>query len=351
MGGNTNCIVFSNQFIVHHLSIHPLFHVSTTEPYGGAVRIEAIFSDLPRPSTLGAFLSPPPLFFAASASFDRAREASLAFAPDVTTRRNDPSVRDDDDVRRRDDLPRRVRSRRALARRPPRAPSAKPFAHLKLAAARPKRRAGVVVRAEAATEEKPASGAGGETYEYQAEVNRLLDLIVNSLYSNRDVFLRELVSNASDALDKLRFTSVSNPDVMADNGDMKMQIKGDPASKTLVIEDTGIGMTRDDLVSSLGTIARSGTANSWRCSSRNPRAITSSGSSASASTPPSSSPTRSPSSPRTTPTTRRGCGSPRSTPPPTPSEKPPTRTRPPLAAPRSSSPSRRAPRSSPRTRG
>ena len=139
--------------------------------------------------------------------------------------------------------------------------SAKPFAHSKLAAARPKRRAGVVVRAEAATEEKPASGgAGGETYEYQAEVNRLLDLIVNSLYSNRDVFLRELVSNASDALDKLRFTSVSNPDVMADNGDMKMQIKGDPASKTLVIEDTGIGMTRDDLVSSLGTIARSGTA-------------------------------------------------------------------------------------------
>ena len=145
-------------------------------------------------------------------------------------------------------------SRAALARR-----ASKPFAHSKLAA---KRRARVnpltIVRAEAATEEKPASG--GETYEYQAEVNRLLDLIVNSLYSNRDVFLRELVSNASDALDKLRFTSVSNPDVMAANGEMKMQIKGDPASKTLVIEDTGIGMTRDDLVSSLGTIARSGTA-------------------------------------------------------------------------------------------
>ena len=144
-------------------------------------------------------------------------------------------------------------SRAALARR-----ASKPFAHSKLAA---KRRARVnpltIVRAEAATEEKPASG---ETYEYQAEVNRLLDLIVNSLYSNRDVFLRELVSNASDALDKLRFTSVSNPDVMAANGEMKMQIKGDPASKTLVIEDTGIGMTRDDLVSSLGTIARSGTA-------------------------------------------------------------------------------------------
>mmetsp|Transcript_2838 Transcript_2838/g.7631 ORF Transcript_2838/g.7631 Transcript_2838/m.7631 type:complete len:747 (+) Transcript_2838:117-2357(+) len=118
----------------------------------------------------------------------------------------------------------------------------------------------VIVRAEAATEEAPSAGADGETYEYQAEVNRLLDLIVNSLYSNRDVFLRELVSNASDALDKLRFTAVSNQDVMAANGEMKMQIKGDPVAKTLVIEDTGIGMTREDLVSSLGTIARSGTA-------------------------------------------------------------------------------------------
>mmetsp|Transcript_2130 Transcript_2130/g.10288 ORF Transcript_2130/g.10288 Transcript_2130/m.10288 type:complete len:780 (-) Transcript_2130:837-3176(-) len=117
----------------------------------------------------------------------------------------------------------------------------------------------VIVRAEAATEEAPGA-ADGETYEYQAEVNRLLDLIVNSLYSNRDVFLRELVSNASDALDKLRFTAVSNQDVMAANGEMKMQIKGDPVAKTLVIEDTGIGMTREDLVSSLGTIARSGTA-------------------------------------------------------------------------------------------
>ena len=91
-------------------------------------------------------------------------------------------------------------------------------------------------------------------------MNRLLDLIVNSLYSNRDVFLRELVSNASDALDKLRFLSVSDPSMMDGQGDMKIQIKGDPVAKTLTIEDTGIGMTREDLVSSLGTIARSGTA-------------------------------------------------------------------------------------------
>ena len=82
-----------------------------------------------------------------------------------------------------------------------------------------KRAARLVVRAEgdAATEDKPAA-AEGETYEYQAEVNRLLDLIVNSLYSNRDVFLRELVSNASDALDKLRFLSVSNPSMMDGQG-------------------------------------------------------------------------------------------------------------------------------------
>ena len=123
------------------------------------------------------------------------------------------------------------------------------------------RAARLVVRAEgdAATEEKPAA-AEGETFEYQAEVNRLLDLIVNSLYSNRDVFLRELVSNASDALDKLRFLSVSDPSMLDGQGDMKIQIKGDPVAKTLPIEDTGIGMTREDLVSSLGTIARSGTA-------------------------------------------------------------------------------------------
>ena len=87
-----------------------------------------------------------------------------------------------------------------------------------------------------------------------------MDLIVNSLYSNRDVFLRELVSNASDALDKLRFMAVSNPDAMKDDASMGIKIRGDPEAKTLTIEDTGIGMTRDDLDSSLGTIARSGTA-------------------------------------------------------------------------------------------
>jgi heat shock protein beta len=105
-----------------------------------------------------------------------------------------------------------------------------------------------------------ATDAETETYEYQAEVHRLMDLIVNSLYSNKDVFLRELVSNASDACDKLRFVSLSEPNAMAGNEELKIKIRGDEASKTLVIEDTGIGMSKEDLVSSLGTIARSGTA-------------------------------------------------------------------------------------------
>ena len=87
-----------------------------------------------------------------------------------------------------------------------------------------------------------------------------MDLIVNSLYSNKDVFLRELVSNASDACDKLRFTSLSDSSVMAGNEEMRIKFRGDPESKTLTIEDTGIGMSKEDLVSSLGTIARSGTA-------------------------------------------------------------------------------------------
>lgn len=125
----------------------------------------------------------------------------------------------------------------------------------------PSRRSAHVVRADATTEEKATdAGSDAETFEYQAEVNKLMDLIVNSLYSNRDVFLRELVSNASDALDKLRFLAVSNPEITKDDPTMGIKIRGDPVAKTLTVEDTGIGMTREDLVSSLGTIARSGTA-------------------------------------------------------------------------------------------
>eukprot|EP00245_Coleochaete_scutata_P002961 TRINITY_DN14217_c0_g1_i1.p1 TRINITY_DN14217_c0_g1~~TRINITY_DN14217_c0_g1_i1.p1 ORF type:complete len:816 (-),score=231.26 TRINITY_DN14217_c0_g1_i1:412-2859(-) len=111
---------------------------------------------------------------------------------------------------------------------------------------------------EVAVAEKEAAPV--ETYEYQAEVSRLLDLIVHSLYSHKEVFLRELVSNASDALDKLRFLSVTDPVLLADNPNLEIRIQTDKNAGTITITDSGIGMTREELVDSLGTIAQSGTA-------------------------------------------------------------------------------------------
>jgi heat shock protein beta len=108
-----------------------------------------------------------------------------------------------------------------------------------------------------------ASGSSdhpAEKYEYQAEVSRLMDLIVNSLYSNKDVFLRELISNASDALDKLRFLSVTQPELAKDGVDLDIRIHADKDNGIIYITDSGIGMTREELVECLGTIAQSGTA-------------------------------------------------------------------------------------------
>ncbi|CAD6218845.1 unnamed protein product [Miscanthus lutarioriparius] len=124
------------------------------------------------------------------------------------------------------------------------------------------RRRMVEVRCDAAVAEKPAGEeeTAGEKFEYQAEVSRLLDLIVHSLYSHKEVFLRELVSNASDALDKLRFLSVTDPSVLADGGELEIRIKPDSEAGTLTITDTGIGMTKDELKDCLGTIAQSGTS-------------------------------------------------------------------------------------------
>lgn len=99
-----------------------------------------------------------------------------------------------------------------------------------------------------------------ERYEYQAEVSRLMDLIVNSLYSNKEVFLRELISNASDALDKLRFLSVTEPELLKGAVDLDIRIQTDKDNGIITITDSGIGMTQQEIVDCLGTIAQSGTA-------------------------------------------------------------------------------------------
>ena len=98
-----------------------------------------------------------------------------------------------------------------------------------------------------------------ESFAFEAEVSKMLDIVVNSLYQNKDVFLRELISNASDALDKIRFLSLTEPDYLKDEEKLHVQIEYDNEQNTLTIRDTGIGMTHDELVSNLGTVARSGT--------------------------------------------------------------------------------------------
>lgn len=98
-----------------------------------------------------------------------------------------------------------------------------------------------------------------ENFKFEAEVSRMLDIVVNSLYQNKDVFLRELISNASDALDKVRFLSISKPALLEGENKLQVQIEFDSEASTLTIRDTGIGMTHDEMVSNLGTVARSGT--------------------------------------------------------------------------------------------
>jgi len=99
-----------------------------------------------------------------------------------------------------------------------------------------------------------------ETRQFETEVRQVLKLIVNSLYSNSDIFLRELISNASDAIDKLRFKAQTEPDILGDDGDFKIKITRDGIKRTLEIADNGIGMTYDEVNENIGTIARSGTA-------------------------------------------------------------------------------------------
>ncbi|MEH6389177.1 MAG: molecular chaperone HtpG [Pseudomonas profundi] len=99
-----------------------------------------------------------------------------------------------------------------------------------------------------------------ETLGFQTEVKQLLHLMIHSMYSNKEIFLRELVSNASDASDKLRFEAIANPELLENQPDLRIRISGDEEARTLTIEDNGIGMSRDEVISNLGTIAKSGTA-------------------------------------------------------------------------------------------
>ena len=99
-----------------------------------------------------------------------------------------------------------------------------------------------------------------ETHGFQTEVKQLLNLMIHSLYSNKEIFLRELVSNASDAADKLRFEALSNGDLYGGDADLKVRVSVDKDAQTITISDNGIGMTRDEVVEHLGTIAKSGTA-------------------------------------------------------------------------------------------
>ena len=112
----------------------------------------------------------------------------------------------------------------------------------------------------AETTDAGATSSGPETHGFQAEVSKLLDIVANALYSEKEIFLRELISNASDACDKLRYEAITKPELLSGDPDFKIAITIDPKAKTITIRDNGVGMSKTELVDNLGTIARSGTA-------------------------------------------------------------------------------------------
>jgi molecular chaperone HtpG len=101
--------------------------------------------------------------------------------------------------------------------------------------------------------------ANSETRGFETEVNQLLDLMIHSLYSNKDIFLRELISNASDACDRLRFSAISNADLYEDDIELKIKVGFDKEQRSITVSDNGIGMTREEVIENIGTIAKSGT--------------------------------------------------------------------------------------------
>src|SRR5262245_3377868 len=103
------------------------------------------------------------------------------------------------------------------------------------------------------------TAAAAETLEFKAELKQLLHLITHSLYSNPEIFLRELISNASDAINKLKFDSLSHEELLAGDKDWKIKIRADKGAGTLTVADNGIGLSREEAVENLGTIAKSGT--------------------------------------------------------------------------------------------
>ena len=105
----------------------------------------------------------------------------------------------------------------------------------------------------------PAHDSSPKTQSFEADVSRLLHLMVHSVYSDRDIFVRELVSNAADACEKLRYEAIARPELIEGGGPFAITIAVDPEKKTLTFSDNGVGMSREDLVEALGTIARSGT--------------------------------------------------------------------------------------------
>src|SRR5262245_12188602 len=98
-----------------------------------------------------------------------------------------------------------------------------------------------------------------ETFQFQAEARQVLELMIHSLYTNKEIFLRELISNASDALDRLRFEALSSPDLIGPDDRLEILVEIDPKARTLTVHDNGVGMSRQEVITNIGTIAKSGT--------------------------------------------------------------------------------------------